>query len=141
MNPQLLVYPLAAMVVLTFSVLVRLFRARVRAIKTAEVDVAYFRVYQNGTEPEASAKLARHFTNLLEAPVLFYVACVAAMAANKVSAVLLGLAWLYVLARAIHTFVHTGANRLRHRVNAYFFSWLVLLAIWLVLVVSIAVAG
>jgi hypothetical protein len=141
MNPQLLVFPMAAMVVLTFTVLVRLFRARVRAIKTAEIDATFFRTYQNGAEPEASAKLARHFTNLFEAPVLFYVVCVAAMAVNEVSAVLLGLAWLYVLARAVHTFVHTGSNRLRQRVNTYFFSWLVLLAIWMELVVNIAVAG
>ncbi len=141
MNSQLLVYPMAAMVGLTMSVLVRLFRARVRAIKTGEVDAAYFRIYQNGAEPAASAKLARHFTNLFEAPVLFYVACVAAMAVNQVSVALLALAWLYVLARAVHTFVHTGTNRLRQRVNAYFVSWLVLLALWIVLVANIALAG
>ncbi len=138
MRSQLLVYPMAAMVVLTMSVLYRLFRARVRAIKSGEVDAAYFRLYQNGAEPAASAKLARQFTNLFEAPVLFYVACVAAMAVDQGSVALLVLAWLYVLARALHTFVHTGANRLRQRVNAYFASWLVLLAIWVVLVLNIA---
>jgi len=141
MDARLLVFPMSAMAALTFSVLVRLFRARVRAITSGEVDSAYFRTYQNGVEPASSAKLARHFTNLFEAPVLFYVACLAAMVVNQVSVVLLALAWLYVFARAVHTFVHTGSNRLRQRVNAYFFSWLVLLALWIVLVVHIAMAG
>ncbi len=72
MDAQLLVYPMSAMVALTFSVLVRLFRARVRAITSGEVDSTYFRTYQNGVEPASSAKLERHFTNLLGAPVLFY---------------------------------------------------------------------
>jgi hypothetical protein len=141
MDPRLFVFPMSAMAALTFSVLVRLFRARVRAITSGEVDSAYFRTYQNGVEPASSAKLARHFTNLFEAPVLFYVACLAAMVVNQVSVVLLALAWLYVFARAVHTFVHTGSNRLRQRVNAYFFSWLVLLAFWIVLVVNIVAAG
>jgi hypothetical protein len=137
MDPQLLVYPMGAMVVLAFSVVVRLFRARVRAIRSGEVESAYFRVYQNGAEPADSAKLARHFSNLFEAPVLFYVACLAAMITQQVSVLLLVLAWGYVIARVVHTYVHTGTNRLRQRVNAYFVSWLVLLALWIVLIVSV----
>ncbi len=137
MNAKLLVYPMAAMVALTASVLVRLFRARVRAVTTGAVDAAYFRTYQNGVEPAASAKLARHFSNLFEVPVLFYVGCLAAMVLDQVNLVLLVLAWLYVVARAIHTWVHTGSNRLRQRINAYFASWLALLALWITLVVRV----
>jgi hypothetical protein len=129
-----------AMVMLTVSVLYRLFRARVRAVSAGEVNATYFRTYQDGVEPPSSAKLARQFTNLFEAPVLFYVACLAAMVLDQVSTVLLVLAWLYVLARAAHTYVHTGGNRLRHRIAVYFASWLVLLAIWIVLVISVAMS-
>jgi hypothetical protein len=138
MTSHLLIYPMFAMVILTVSVLFRLFRARVRAVSAGEVNATYFRTYQDGAEPPSSAKLSRQFTNLFEAPVLFYVACLAAMVLNRVSIVLVVLAWLYVLARAVHTHVHTGGNRLRHRITVYFASWLVLLAIWIVLVVSVA---
>ena len=37
---------------------------------------AYYRIYQDQgvPEPESAAKAARHFSNLFEAPTLFYVA-------------------------------------------------------------------
>ena len=138
MDPRLLIYPMFALVVLTASVLVRLFRARVRAVTSGEVSATYFRTYQEGVEPPSSARLSRHFINLFESPVLFYVCCVAAMVVNLVSAPLLALAWLYVAARSVHAYVHTGRNRLRPRIAAYFSSWLVLLAMWIVLVASVA---
>lgn len=140
MSSRLLVYPMFALVVLTASVVFLLFRARVRAVKAGDASASYFRIYQGGAEPAASAQLARQFTNLFEAPVLFYVACVTAMAVDRVNSTLLALAWAYVAARALHAWVHVGRNRLRHRIAAYMLSWLVLLALWLVLVVTISSA-
>ena len=130
MNNFSLVYPMFAMVVLTFTVLVGLFRTRVRAVNAGSVSATYFKTYQQGAEPEASAKLARHFSNLFEAPVLFYAACLAAMVSGQSSAFLTLVAWLYVALRCAHTFIHTGSNRLNHRIAAYFASWIVLLVMW-----------
>jgi hypothetical protein len=48
------------------------------------------------------------------------------------------LGWLYVAARLAHACIHLGDNRIRYRVRAYFLSWLVLLAMWLMLVIGIA---
>jgi hypothetical protein len=141
MNPQLLIYPMFAMVVLTAIVLISLFRARVRAVSTGAVSATYFRTYQDGSEPVETAKISRHFTNLFEAPVLFYVCSLAAMVVNEASLLLVALAWLYVLARAVHAYIHTGSNRLRQRIGAYFASWIVLFAMWVVLVASVATAG
>lgn len=74
MDEARLIYPMFVMVLLTFSVLVRLFLARRKSVAEGAVSASYFKVYQGSPEPEASAKLARHFTNLFEAPVLFYAA-------------------------------------------------------------------
>lgn len=124
-----------AMVLLTFSTLVRLFRMRSQLVRKGEVDPKYYRVYQGESEPEASAALGRHFANLFEAPVLFYVCCLAAMIAGVTGTLFLVLAWLYVLTRFIHTFIHTGTNSLWPRIYAYFSSWVVLLGLWGVLIV------
>src|SRR5689334_8030255 len=97
-----LVYPMAAMVLLTMVVLVRLFRSRVAAVRAGEIDAAFFRLYQGREEPEATRKVSRHFVNLFEAPTLFYVVCLAAMIAGTDGFVILALAWAYVAARAIH---------------------------------------
>lgn len=136
-----LVYPMAAMVLLSFGVLVLLFRARIRAVRQGLAPVSYFRVYQGAGEPEASAKAARHFVNLFEAPVLFYVACLLAMVLGVTGTVILALAWAYVAARLAHAVVHLGANRVRHRLRAYFVSWLVLLAMWVWVVAAVVRAS
>jgi hypothetical protein len=129
--PELsLVYPMLALVLLTFGVLIALFRSRVRMIREGLAPVSYFRVFQGSPEPEFSAKPARHFTNLFEAPTLFYVACLAAMVIGVTGTAVLALAWGYVAMRYLHAFIHLGANRVRHRLRAYFASWLLLLALW-----------
>ena len=133
-----LVYPMAAMVVLTFGVLIALFRARVRAVRAGEVSTGFFKTYQEGGEPRHTAQLSRQVVNLFETPVLFYVACVTAMVTGLASTVMLVLAWLYVGLRIAHAWVHTGSNKLGPRMRTYFASWLVLLGMWGVLVLGVA---
>jgi hypothetical protein len=38
----------------------------------------------------------------------------------------------------VHAFVHLGGNRVRHRMRAYFASWLLLLAMWILVAVTVA---
>lgn len=134
MNNFQLIYPMCAMVLLTFSVLIRLFRTRSKLAKEGDIDPSFFSIYQGAPEPEASAKLTRHFTNLYEAPVLFYVCCLAALVTNLTGLPFLVLAWAYVLARMVHTTIHTGSNKIWPRVYAYFTSWIILLLLWILLV-------
>jgi hypothetical protein len=128
-----LIYPMFAMVLLTATVLVLLFRSRVRAVRENRISAKYFRIYQGEVEPESTAKPARHFTNLFEAPTLFYAACLAAMVTGETGTTFVALAWAYVAARVVHAWVHLGSNRLRLRIRAYFAGWLVLLAMWVLL--------
>jgi hypothetical protein len=120
-----------ALVLLTFGVLVVLFRSRVRIIREGLAPVSYFRVFQGSLEPEFAAKPARHFTNMFEAPTLFYVGCLTAMVTGVTGTVVLALAWGYVALRCAHAYIHLGGNRVRHRMRAYFTSWLLLLAMWI----------
>ena len=133
-----LIYPMAAMVFLTVVVLVRLYLARVSAIRAGQIDINYYRLHQGALEPESTQKLVRHFINLFEAPTLFYVGCLAAMVAGAADWSIFGLAWAYVAARLLHAFVHLGSNRLRMRRNLYAAGWVVLLALWIDLVVRVA---
>ena len=127
-------YPMFALVVLTACVLVITFRRRVAAVRSEQVPARYYRVYQGAVEPAPALQASRHFTNLFEAPTLFYVVCVAAIATQQVTLTLVVLAWAYVAARVVHAWIHVGANRLASRIRAYFASWLILAAMWVVLV-------
>ncbi len=141
MSNASLVYPMCALVALTAFVLVTMFRRRVGAVRAAQVPARFFRVYQGAAEPEASAQASRHFTNLFEAPTLFYVACVAAIATQQVTPTMTVLAWAYVLARLVHAWIHLGANRLTPRIRIYGVSWLVLVAMWITLAVNVTRGG
>ena len=141
MNRFNLVFPMFAMVALTALVLVLLFRSRVRAIREKAVQQSYFKVYQGQVEPEYAAKRSRHFSNLFEAPVLFYAVCLAAMVTQQADRALEVLAWIYVAARVAHSFIHLGRNEIVPRLSAYFSSWAALLAMWVYLVVRVATAA
>jgi len=138
MSELSLVYPMLALVLLTCGVLIVLFRYRVRMVREGLAPVSYFRVFQGSPEPEFAAKPARHFTNLFEAPTLFYAGCLAAMVAGVTGTVVIALAWGYVAMRYLHAWIHLGSNRVRYRLRAYFASWLFLIAMWIYVAVSVA---
>ncbi len=138
MTEYALIYPMFAMVVLTFYVLVTLFRSRVKSVKEGKISGAYFRTYRGEEESDALIQLSRHFTNLFEAPVLFYVVCLAAMISGETTTAFQFLAWAYVSIRAAHAYIHIGRNRVQKRLRVYFFSWIVLLVMWVYLIVLIS---
>jgi len=133
-----LVYPMAAMVLLTFIVLIAMFRSRVRAVRAGEANAGYYKTYQEGAEPRETAQLSRHIVNMFESPTLFYAACIAGMVTGQNGALLIVLAWVYVALRVVHAYIHTGSNSLPPRIKVYFSSWLVLLGMWGVLVAGVA---
>ncbi len=137
-----LIYPMAAMVLLTIIVLHRMVRGRVAAVRSGDVDARYYKTHQGeNTEPHKVAQNARHFTNLFENPVLFYVACVVSMATGLGGTPMLVLAWLFVVTRIVHAIIHLTSNRIPRRVVAYGASWTVLAAMWLWLVYGAATAS
>ena len=134
-----LVYPMAAMVLLTALVLVRMVLGRVSAVRRGEVDARFYKTYQGDeSEPRTAAQHTRHFANLFESPVLFYAGCIAAMAAGQGTGIIVWLAWAYVICRLMHAIVHLGSNKIPPRMAIYGASWVVLLAIWGTLVIRVA---
>ncbi|HET9862889.1 MAG TPA: MAPEG family protein [Steroidobacteraceae bacterium] len=133
-----LVYPMLALVLLTFGVAVMLFRARLRAVREGVTPVAYFRVFHGPQEPEFLAKPTRHYSNLFEVPTLFYAGCLAAMVTGVSGPVAQSLAWGFVAARLGHAWVHLRGNRVRHRLRVFLAGWIFLLALWCHVGISVA---
>ena len=131
-----MIYPMFAMVLLTFGVLLFAFAQRVRAVRSKAVKISYFRTMQGGEVPAHLVASTRHFANLFEMPVLFYAVCLLAMVLRTESPLLPVLAWLYVALRVVHTVIHLGYNNVMHRMLAFFLSCTVLLVMWLVVVVN-----
>ena len=128
MNQNLIYFPCMAMMILTLTVLLRMFATRVRAVRNGSVDIRYFKTYDmDCTKSPLMVQAARNFTNLFEVPTLFYMICVFALVTQNVSAGILSAAWIYVALRVAHSFIHTTNNKIILRMNIYGLSWVVLL--------------
>lgn len=51
------------------------------------------------------------------------------------------LTWAYVVLRVVHAFIHTGRNKLKQGIAAYFSGWAVLLLMWTYLVIHITMSN
>lgn len=131
-----MLYPVFGMVALTFAVLFLGLGARIRAVKMEQLTPNSFRLDPMDGAPEWIIKTTRHFSNLFEMPILFYVACILCLSLGLSSETLLALAWLYVAARVIHAVIHLSYNNVTHRLIAFSASNLALLGIWGVIVAN-----
>ena len=71
-----------------------------------------------------------NFQNLFETPVMFYVVCLGLYASQTVSLAPVVLAWLYVLTRYAHSWVHCGSNKVMWRFRCFAASVFTLIALW-----------
>ena len=81
---------------------------------------------------------ANNLANLFEMPVLFLALVPLLLITRHGGTIEVGLAWVFVALRAVHSIIHTGANIVRTRFYAYGASCAVLLAMWLGFAVDIA---
>ncbi len=134
--PNPLVWPLAAMVLLTLLVWLRLYQTRIGEMKRRRIhpqSVATSAQMAAGVE---DSRAADNFRNLFELPVLFYAGVLLAIQSGAGGAWLLGLAWAFVALRYLHSVIHCSYNRVLDRFKAYLLGGLALWAFWVVLLAS-----
>lgn len=100
---------------------------RYGAVTRGEVPVAYYKTF-SGEEPERLKVLSRHVSNLLEAPLLFYIGSLIAFVTGNTGSAVVLLAWLYVGLRLVHGYVHLGSNVVVWRFRVFALSMAALLA-------------
>ncbi len=131
-----ILYPVFVLVALTAFTLIRLGIARFRAVKSGRVPIDHYKTYQDLREPDHVRVLSNHYSNLFEAPLLFYVATLVILITGRETVLTVGLAWIYVLLRIVHSFVHTTSNSVLWRFRVFGVSWMVLIALWVVIAVG-----
>jgi hypothetical protein len=136
-KPTLILYPVFVMFFLVAAVLTRMGWLRIGGVLRGTVDVEFYRTFDRGEEPEAFRVVTRHFINLFEMPVLFYVGAIFAVLTHQVTYWLVGLAWAYAGLRLLHSYVHLTSNDVPKRLSAYVSSGLVLLVFWISLFTQI----
>jgi hypothetical protein len=140
-SPNLILYPVFAMVFLTAGVLAYLARSRIGALGRGEVSMGFYKTFDRGEEPESVRRVTRNFNNLFEVPLLFYVVVILTHVTQQVGMWMIAGAWLYTVLRYAHSYVHLTSNDVGTRFRLYMASGLVLLVMWSSLLVQLLRAG
>ena len=131
MQPESIFGPVIALVLLTFAVMGFMAYKRFSAGFAGRVKAGDFRYGETANVPPDVTVANRNFMNLLEAPLLFYVLCLALYATRHVTQFTVCMAWVYVALRFIHTGFHLFYNRILYRFTPYALSNVLLAGLWL----------
>jgi hypothetical protein len=137
MTDTAILAPVAALVGWTLFVLVFVPFRRFRAAFAGKVTARDFKFGESANVPGDVTIPNRNFMNLLEAPVLFYVVCIALYVMHKADPGTVTLAWVYFGLRVAHSLVHLTYNRVMHRLAVYAASTVVLVTLWIRLLAAL----
>jgi hypothetical protein len=136
MSFQAILLPLFVQVALTFALLFWMAFSRIGAIKRKEAKMADVALGQLNWPPRVQ-QISNSYHSQFQLPVLFYVLTVLAIITRHADFVFVVMAWLFVLTRFLHVYIHTGSNFVRHRFNAFALGAFILLAMWVIFAVRI----
>ena len=125
-----LFYPMLAMFVWTFCVMLRNMQVRLGAVFKGQLTNEYFELFRGGEPSDAVLKAQNHLKNLTEIPPLFYIIGLVIMVLGKTDSLFVILAWSYVALRIGHGLVHLTFNKVPARFSFFILSNIVLLVMW-----------
>jgi len=130
-KPQALIQPVVALVGLTALVWCLMVAWRNLAVIRGSASIRYFRTFTSDAPAEWVERPTRAYMNLLELPVLFYVACALMLVTGKFDSTQVALAWVFVLTRCVHAFIHIGFNYVPLRFAAFLAGSVTLAVLWI----------
>ncbi|MEM9304658.1 MAG: MAPEG family protein [Pseudomonadota bacterium] len=133
MKPTLLLWPLAAQILLTLLLLIPLASRKKAAVRAGEVDLERSAI-DNSAWPESVLRVSNNFQNQFQIPVLFYAIILALVVLQQVSVAAVVLAWVFVASRIAHSLVHIRTNYVPHRMRIFIVGFLTLLGLCGVLI-------
>ena len=137
MNGDLIFWPVVLQMLLTMLVFVRLINVKVRELKAGKVDLPRRGLHEDAW-PDSVLQVNNNIRNQFELPVLFYGVCFILWGLEAVGIVALVLAWLFVVSRIAHTWIHLTSNYIPNRRRLFTVGWWILLAMMLLVVWQLA---
>ena len=125
-----LVLACAAMALLVAIVAVRMLLARIAEMKANRVHPQAVATSRQMAEKLHKTQAADNYRNLFEMPVLFYALCALLIATSKADAFFVWGAWVFVVLRYVHSYIHVSYNKVMHRLAAFASSGAVLAVLW-----------
>jgi hypothetical protein len=133
-----ILWPMCAQALLTAVVWAWMYVDRIGEMRSKHISPQSLPTAREAAQILERTAAADNFRNLFEVPVLFYVVCLALAISGLATPVQLGLAWLFVALRALHSFIHITYNRVSHRFTVHLASTLCVLFMWGALAIDLA---
>ncbi|MET0814152.1 MAG: MAPEG family protein [Pseudoxanthomonas sp.] len=130
-------YPMLAMVALAAIVWVRLYYVRIPEMRRLRIHPQAVATSAQKSARLVDTRASDNFNNLFEVPVLFYLALIVAFLTQQVTPLVLGLAWIFVVGRVLHSLIQCSYNKVMHRFTVYSLSTGVVWVLWAVLAVGL----
>ncbi len=130
MDQEAIFAPMAAMALLTFTVLLLVPIARFRAAFAGQVTVDDFKLGESPGVPANVSLPNRNYMHLLELPTLFFPVCLMFYVTHRVTVASIDVAWAFVALRLTHSLIHVTYNDVRHRLVAFTLGNGALGALW-----------
>jgi hypothetical protein len=130
--------PVFVEVFLIFVLLILMGKARADSLARNDATLDQIALDRNAYGPKAR-QFANCLSNQFELPTLFFV-LVAFILITRVGNWLLEiLAWVFVLSRVAHAYIHTTSNDVPWRMRAYMVGAVVLFAMWVIFALRILI--
>ena len=121
--------PVFVQVALTFALLFRLGAVRAAALRKGGVRKADA-LLNSKAWPALPVQVSNCLDNQFQMPVLFYLLVALELITHTADIFLVTLAWVFVVTRLVHAWVHTTTNRFEFRFSAYVAGVAVLIVAW-----------
>ena len=121
-------WPMIAHAILVYGLYALLMMRRKAAVAAGNATSSQFR--ENRDEPLESLFVRNSLANQFELPVLFYACSIVTYLVDADSLPAIALAWIFVLSRFAHAYIHVTSNRIRYRGPAFGVGFLALGAMW-----------
>ena len=118
------------LVTITFVLAIWMGIERNKVIYSKEVRIKDIALTKE-TWPARAKQISNAYHNQYELPVLFYVLVAFALITRKADLIFVVLAWVFVISRVIHAYIHTTSNHVPRRFFMYLVGLFTLIAMWI----------
>ena len=125
MKSSLIFWPVLVQILIVVAGFMLLGIRKKQALKNGQVDLKKAAL-DNDAWPDDVLKVSNNIRNQFQIPILFFVLCFMFYALDAVTVASLSLAWVFVLSRIIHAYVHMGSNFVPARFSVFTIGFVVM---------------
>lgn len=129
MKDTAILFPVIVQVWLTLFLLLKLGISRYSLAKSGAVRMKDIAI-DSDAWPDDIRKVSNCVLNQFQVPVLFYLICVLLLVTHLVDSVHIILAWIFVISRLVHAYIHTGSNLVRQRFSVFVIGITAVVIMW-----------